>query len=171
MNPILTMRPTEPEDEPFLRALQEERDVERLFLDALPPEMSEAKKRIVESQYQAREDHYANVNWDQTDCLILVEGERVGRFIVMQNSEEIRLADIVVAKAHRGKGIGLAVIQGIQGECMQSKRPLRLHVERNGPALGFYQQLGFQLLEERGTHYFMEWRPAGLDGRTLHFSD
>ena len=169
MSPVLTMRPTEPEDEPFLKALRAEHDTERLFLDHLPPEMEETKKLILDSQYAAHAHHYANVDWDRKDCVIVVDGEPVGRFIVMQNGEEIRLADIVVSKAHRGKGIGLAVIQGIQGESMQSKRPIRLHVDRNNAALSFYQQMGFHLLEERETHHFMEWRPPTLEDKTRHF--
>jgi GNAT superfamily N-acetyltransferase len=166
---MLTMRPVVPEDEPFLRALRAEHDSERLHLQDLGPEMETVKKVILASQFEGHAKHFKDANWDRSDCLIEVDGEPVGRFIVMQNGEEIRLADIVVAGEHRGKGIGRAVIEGTQGECIQSKRPLRLHVEKFNPALQFYQQMGFRLLEDRETHFFMEWTPPDLLGKTMYF--
>lgn len=169
LNKMLTMRPVVSEDEPFLRELRAEHDSERLHLQELGPEMEEITKVILSSQFEAHSKHYKDVNWDRKDCLIEVDGEPVGRFIVMQNSEEIRLADIVIAAAHRGKGIGNAVIEGTMGECIQSKRPMRLHVEKFSPALQFYQQLGFRLLEDRETHYFMEWTPPNMQGKTMYF--
>lgn len=169
MNKLLTMRPVIPEDEPFLRKLRAEHDVERLHLQDNDPDMEHMRKIILDSQFEGHSKHYKDVNWDRKDCLIEVDGEPVGRFIVMQNSEEVRLADIVIAAAHRGKGIGHAVIEGTQGECVQSKRPLRLHVEKLNPALQFYQQMGFRLLEDRETHFFMEWTPSSLQGKTMYF--
>ena len=169
MNKMLTMRPVRPEDEPFLRELRAEHDVERLHLHDVDPDFEAMKKVILTHQFEGHAKHYKDVNWDRKDCIIEVDGEPVGRFIVMQNSEEIRLADIVIASAHRGKGIGHAVIEGTQGECIQSKRPLRLHVDKFNPALQFYQQLGFRLLEDRETHLFMEWTPPNLQGKTMYF--
>ena len=166
---MLTMRPVMPEDEPFLRELRAEHDAERLHLQDWGEEQELARKLILEHQFEGHTKHFQNVNWDRKDCLVLVDDEPVGRFIVMQNAEEVRLADIVIAGKYRGQGIGHAVIEGTQGECIQSKRPLRLHVEKFSPALQFYQSLGFRLLEDRQTHFFMEWTPPNLMGKTLFF--
>jgi hypothetical protein len=35
---------------------------------------------------------------------------------------------------------------------------VRIHVERQNPALALYERLGFRLLEDRGVYLFLEWR-------------
>ena len=49
MNKLLTMRPVIPEDEPFLRKLRAEHDVERLHLQDNDPDMGD----LVASQWFA----------------------------------------------------------------------------------------------------------------------
>ena len=93
---------------------------------------------------------------------ILVDGEPVGRMIILQNGKEIRIADLAIDAAHRRKGIATAAIQGNIGEAIQSKRALRLHVAKFGDedAARLYTRLGFVPIEDRGSHWFMEWRPG-----------
>ena len=38
-------------------------------------------------------------------------------------------------------------------------KPVRIHVERNNPALRLYHRLGFSSVEDQGVYYLMEWRP------------
>ena len=38
-------------------------------------------------------------------------------------------------------------------------KPLRIHVERMNPALGLYERLGFEQVEDRGVYWLMEWQP------------
>jgi hypothetical protein len=44
-------------------------------------------------------------------------------------------------------------------------RPVRIHVERQNPALAFYERLEFRLLEDRGVYLFLEWQPGSERGR------
>ena len=162
---MMVLRPAVPEDEPFLRELRAEYDSERLGLDHVGEELQEYKRKVLDHNYRAHAAHYKSADWDRKECIIEFEGEAAGQVTVMQDSEEIRLADLVVSKKHRGKGLGHAVLQGIQSESMQSKRPIRLHVEKsNLMALQFYQMIGFQELEDRITHTFMEWVPPQTGG-------
>ena len=169
MNITLTMRPVRDDDEPFLKELRAEFDSERLHLNSWPAELEEQKKILLATQFDAHTLDRAKADWDKTSCIVEVGGKKAGQFTVFQNSEEIRIADIVISKAFRGMGVGQAIIEGTQGECVQSKRPLRLHVDMLSPALQFYQSLGFRLLEQRDTNYFMEWLPPNMQGQKLHF--
>ncbi|HEY1110480.1 MAG TPA: GNAT family N-acetyltransferase [Opitutaceae bacterium] len=161
-----------PEDEPFLRDLQAQVDSERLGLQYWSQESVELAQKILAQQYNAHSAYYRTVknNWDTKDCIIELEGKAVGRFIVTQGAEEIYLAEIAVDRAHRGKGLGQAVIEATKSECVQSKRVLRLRVDVHNSAIHFYLGLGFAPLEQQQTHVLMEWVPPNLQGRKLHFS-
>lgn len=171
MNALLKLRPMRPEDEPFLRELRAQVDSERLGLQYWSPEQQELAQQLKDMQFRAHSAHYRKLksNWDTRDCVIELGGEAVGRFVLTQNSEEIRLADITVHSAHRGKGIGHAVIDGVKSECVQSKRVLRLHVDYSNPALQFYASIGFRVIEQHPVYCLMEWEPPTI-GKSIHFS-
>ena len=42
-------------------------------------------------------------------------------------------------------------------------------VKLNTAAITFYEHMGFRLLEDRITHYFMEWVPPSMQGTKLYF--
>ena len=167
--PALLMRPVRDDDEPFLRELRTQVDAERLGLHYWSPESEDLARKIIELQYRAHAGHFRRLKsgWDTKDCIIEVDGRPVGRFIVTQDGKTIHLAEIAVHQAHRGKGIGQAVIEGTKAECVQSKRVLRLHVDPLNPALQFYLQLGFQLMEQLPAYLLMEWRPPNLGRKTI----
>ena len=164
----ITVRPVRQDDEPYLRELRAESDSERLLLDYVIVEEA-LKKRLLEHQFDARQSYFREADWDKKECLIEMELQPVGSFVVMQDSGEIRLADIVIQKSHRGLGIGFAIIQSIQQESVRSNRPLRLHVEKNNPALEWYGNIGFRVLEDQETHFFLEWTSPDQRGKTLYF--
>ncbi len=166
----LTLRPARDDDEPFLRSLKAEEDSERLFLDDWHPDREKEKQKIIGLQFAAHERYYTkDINWDHKRCVIEMNGAPVGRLTVCQNSEEIRIADIVISRHFRGMGIGEAMIEANKHESRQSKRPIRLHVERFNPAFQYYERMGFRLIEDRGSHFFMEWVPETMIGRALYF--
>ena len=47
-----------------------------------------------------------------------------------------------------------------RGEAGEAAKAVRIHVERNNPALHLYHRLGFKQTEDQGVYYLMEWRPA-----------
>lgn len=172
MNALLKLRPVDPDDEPFLRGLRAQVDAERLGLQYWSPESEDLARKIVDLQFRAHSAHYKTIksNWDTKDCIIELDGVPVGRFVVTQDPKVVHLADIAVDRQHRGKGIGQAVIDATKAECVQSKRFLRLHVDPTNPALQFYLQLGFRMIEQHPTYLLMEWVPSSLMGKTMVFS-
>lgn len=171
MRGVLKFRPATQDDEPFLRSLRAEFDAERLFIQCWDTQDEGLKRKILDLQYRAHEAHYLKVksNWETRDNIIELDGEPVGRFIVSGDRDEIRLADIVVISRYRGCGIGQAVLDTTKAECLQSKRPLRLHVEKFSQAVRFYLAQGFCSIDETPSHYLMEWRPGSLPGKPLYF--
>lgn len=172
MSAVLKMRPMRADDEPFLRLLREQVDSERLGLQHLAPEDEEFARKIVDLQYRGHAAHYKQVKskWDTQDCIIEIDGQPAGRFILTQDSKVVMLADLVVDRAYRGKGVGQAVIEGIKAECVQSKRLLRLHVDINNSAVYFYLQLGFVVVEQKPVQFLMEWSPPSMPARPSVFS-
>jgi ribosomal protein S18 acetylase RimI-like enzyme len=171
MNAMLQLRPIDPDDEPFLRELRCQIDVERLGVQYWAPEAAPLAQLIVDLQFKAHAAHYKTVknNWDTKDCIILFNGHRAGRFIVTQDAKVVHLADIAVHMAFRGMGLGQAVIETVKAECEQSKRMLRLRVDPDNSALQFYLNLDFRVIEQNPVRFLMEWVPVSLQGKTMYF--
>lgn len=170
---LLTLRPVRPEDEPFLRDLRAQVDVERLGLAGWNPDSDSVAlaQKVISHQFTAHAAHYRRVknNQDTKDCVILFNQSPVGRFIVTQDSEQVYVSDIAVHPAFRGQGIGQAVIASAQHECEQSKRLLHLHVDRQNTAVQFYLGLGFRAIAQDELRFLMEWVPSSLVGQTQVF--
>lgn len=162
----LRLRPSRPEDEPAIRTLFEEVDIQRLGMGRWK---ATERQPIIELQFRARQRHFQTLDEDQKECVIEVGGEFAGRIIVVQSALEIRLADLALHQKFQGMGIGRAIIETTRQEAIQSKRPLRLMVEKLNPARTFYEKLGFYQTDDNGAHVFMEWTPAGPKGTKLHF--
>jgi GNAT superfamily N-acetyltransferase len=168
---VLKFGPATPDDEPFLRSLRAQYDAERLFIQYWDSQDDKMKRNILDLQYRAHEAHYKKVkhNWETKDNIIELDNVPIGRFIVSGDKDEIRLADILIHSKFRGLGIGQAVIDTTKAECMQSKRPLRLHADKFGKAIRFYLNQGFSSIEETDTHYLLEWRPGSLPDKPSYF--
>lgn len=169
MSHILKLRPVDPDDEPFLRLLRQQMDTERLGIQYWGPDQQEMAQKILDLQFRAHSMHYKTVKsgWETKDNIIELDGEPAGRFIVAGGKSELRLCDIAVEKRFRGQGLGQAILDMTKNECMQSNRPLRLHVDKLNSACQFYLKQGFRVVEDKDTHYFMEWLPHP-DRRTIY---
>lgn len=157
--PIFRLRPTESQDEAFLI---------ELFACSLPTAMSaameqwEAGQRAMFLMMQSRAQR-----WDydrrfpeaQYDIVMLGE-EPVGRAWVGRSSEEIRLLDLTLVPHARNRGIGTALLGGLQKEAAREQKALRHCVLKdNVDAHRLYQRLGFVVTGDLGTHYQLEWQP------------
>jgi ribosomal protein S18 acetylase RimI-like enzyme len=173
MSQILKLRPTRPDDEPYLRELKAQLDSERLGIQYWGPGQEEMARKVIELQFRGHAAHYAKVKagWETKDNIIELGGVPVGRFIVAGGKSELRLCDIAIDRAHRGMGLGKAILDSIKNECVRSHRPLHLHVDRLNNAFQFYVSQGFRVVEDKETHYFMEWNPNPESGRIFSFGN
>jgi GNAT superfamily N-acetyltransferase len=154
MSQILTLRPTRADDQEFLYRLFYSVHSEKLRLGPLG---EEEKTKLVELMYQGFIRHYSSLAPVSDDRLILLNNESIGRMILLQTREEIRLADLAILPEYRQRGIGSALIGQVQTESMMSKRPVRLQVAQFDRALGLYRRLGFYKTDVEGPYIHLEW--------------
>jgi ribosomal protein S18 acetylase RimI-like enzyme len=154
--------------EPRLRPVE---DGDRAFLIELygsvrEPELAHVpwddgtRRAFVEHQFGAQDAHYRQNYPGATLDLVEVDGEPAGRLYVHRGPSDIRIMDIALAPAFRGRGIGTALLRGLMAEAQQSGRTLSIHVEMNNPARTLYERLGFRPAGEHGVYVLMERLPT-----------
>jgi ribosomal protein S18 acetylase RimI-like enzyme len=154
MSQILTLRPVRADDHEFLSRLFYSVHSEKLNPTHLN---AEEKHRLIGLMYQGFARHYSAIEPCADDRIVLVNNECIGRMILLQTREEIRLADLAILPQYRQRGIGSALIGQLQTESLISNRPLRLHVARFDRALRLYQRLGFYKIEVAEPYLHLEW--------------
>ena len=154
----VALRPVREDDEGFLERVYASTRAEEL---ARVPWSDEQKAAFVAMQFAAQSAHYAQHYTGMSSDVILVDGEPAGRLLVARWREEIRIVDIALLPAFRGRGAGSRLLGDLMDEATQTARPLSIHVERDNRALALYERLGFRPAGETGVHLRMQWDPAG----------
>ena len=154
MSQILTLRPVRADDKEFLYRLFSSVHFEKLTLARMN---LEEKNRLIGFMYQAFSRHYSTIGLAADDRIVLLNNECIGRMILLQTREEIRLADIAILPEHRQRGVGSALIGQLQTESLISNRPVRLQVARFDRALRLYQRLGFYKIDVAEPYLHLEW--------------
>jgi ribosomal protein S18 acetylase RimI-like enzyme len=155
MEQSINFRPEVAEDEEFLaRLYATTRDYE---LNLLPWD-SEQKAAFLRSQFGLQRQHYRRHYPNAAFLIIESNGAKIGRMYVDRSESDILLMDIALMPEFRGKGLGGQLIASLLAEAGAAQKAVRIHVERNNPALHLYERLKFRVLEDKGVHYMMEWR-------------
>lgn len=152
----ITRRPIRPGDRAFLLDVYSSTRKREL---ALVPWTDEQKRAFCEMQFNAQDLDYRRNYPDATYEVVLVNGQPAGRLYVGRWPDELRIIDITLVARFRGQGIGTRLLHELQAEAAAAKKVLRIHVERENPALRLYQRLGFHLLEEKDVYLFLAWHP------------
>ncbi|MDX6481054.1 MAG: hypothetical protein QOG85_1564 [Gaiellaceae bacterium] len=153
------LRPVTPDDRHFLlRVYASTREEELRLVDW----SDDQKAAFVQQQFDAQDAHYREHYDPATFDVIEVDGEPVGRLYVARWEDEIRIMDIALVPAHRGRGIGSALLRDLLDEGARSGKRVSIHVEMNNPAVRLYERLGFAPIEERGVYLLLEATPARL---------
>jgi ribosomal protein S18 acetylase RimI-like enzyme len=151
------LRPVEDADRAFLVELYAGTREEELAQVEWEPG---AKRAFVEQQFSAQDAHYRANYPGATLDVIEVDGEPAGRLYVHRGPSDIRIMDIALAPAFRGRGIGTALLRELMAEAGESGRKLSIHVEVNNPARRLYERLGFVPAGEHGIYVLMERPPS-----------
>jgi ribosomal protein S18 acetylase RimI-like enzyme len=156
-SPGVSLRPFRDEDLEFLFRVYASTRWEEL---APVPWEEEQKAAFLRMQATAQHAYYQE-NYKGADWLVIEHfGLPAGRLYVHRREKEIRLVDISLLPEHRNAGIGSALLHELIAESTATGKPLRIHVEKNNPALSLYERLGFVPIVDKGVYHLME-RPPG----------
>lgn len=120
----------------------------------------EDKQAFLESQFKAQDASYKMMNLGAIHRIITLDGTDIGRLIVDRQDDQLRIIDLSILTEYRGRGIGTDILRSLLNEAHGGKVPVRLHVEKQSPALRMYLRHGFRQIGDTGHHYAMEWKPA-----------
>jgi ribosomal protein S18 acetylase RimI-like enzyme len=152
----VTLRPATDADRPLLLAVYSSTRTEELDQVAWAPGQREWFLRM---QFDAQDREYHRLNPHGSFEVIEVDGLPAGRLYVDRRPGDLRIVDIALLPPYRGRGIGAALVRGLQAAAAGEGRIVSIHVELSNRAAGFYERLGFTLAEDLGVYRRMEWTP------------
>ena len=115
--------------------------------------------RFLQMQFKLQHTQYLAIFPEASFDIIYIGHTPAGRLYVDRQADGIYIVDVALLPSFQRQGIGTMILKDLIAEADERGVPLRIHVERNNPALPFYIRLGFTVIEDMGVHYFME-RPA-----------
>jgi len=150
----LAFRPVTDDDLPFLSQLYGSTRADELA----PLPWTEAQKAdFLAMQFSAQHDHYRR-HYPDADFLVIARGgSPAGRLYVDRWAREHRIIDIALMPAHRGQGLGTALMGDLLAEAAAAGKCVTIHVEKNNPAMRLYGRLGFVAIEDKGVYDLMRW--------------
>ncbi len=158
MQQIITFRPIRTADFPFLQQVYA--STRREEVDQLVDWTEQQKEDFLAQQFHAQHTFYQQQFAAAEYLVVLLDGKPAGRLYIDRRPDEIRLIDIALLPAFRGRGIGSALLKDLLDEGRRAGKPVRIHVEQFNPALRLYERLGFRKIGDTGVYYFMEWEPG-----------
>ena len=151
------LRPRRDDDRPFLARLYASTRADEM---ALLDWSQEEKTAFLAMQFEAQTRHYDEHYGDAEFLIIERNHEPIGRLYLQRREDEIRIVDIALLPKAQRAGIGGRLLRRVLDEAADTGRAVRIHVERNNPALALYQRLGFRKIDDLGVYYLMEWTTA-----------
>lgn len=156
---VITLRPITDDDQEFLYQLYASiRAAEKELVGWTNEQWDEFLRMQFYLQHTQYQQNYRHPSLD----IIMEAGVPVGRFYVDRRADEYRLIDIAVLPEFRRRGIAGLLLKSLLREAEANGLPVSLHVERNNPILGYYQEVGFRIEEDKGIYLFMVRPTAGI---------
>jgi len=155
---MASFRPIRPDGAAFLLEVYASTRLDELaVVDWDDTQKASFLHRQFAAQHQFSQERYTSTDF----LIILCDAVPVGRLSVARWEDEIRIVDIALLPPYRHTGIGTAILTDLLAEAQRIGKPVRIHVEKNNPALSLYTRLGFTPLADRGVYWFLEWSPGG----------
>jgi ribosomal protein S18 acetylase RimI-like enzyme len=125
-----------------------------------PVPWSDSQKHdFLRMQFELQTTYYRQHYSDAAYQIILLGEKEIGRLYIHRGKDHVLVIDIALLPEHRGTGIGGRLMRNVLSEAAADRKRVRIHVERDNRALSLYTRLGFELLENEGVYYLMEWKP------------
>ena len=147
--PDVTLRPVEPDDRAVLVEVYASSRADELAQVAWTDEQRAA---FIEFQFDAQDQAYRQYE-EAEFMVVLADGVPAGRLYLARFPGELRIVDIALLPAFRGRGIGTSLVEDVMALAAAEGRRVSLHVERWNPARRLYERLGFVVADEEGPVY------------------
>lgn len=149
----LSYRPLAATDFDFIEALYLSTREEELALSEWPEDQ---KRAFLVQQHRAQHHHYQTYYPNAEWLIVERDGAPIGRLYVDIWTRELRIVDISLVSAARGRGIGEALLRDVIEWASGSGKGVSIHVEKFNPARHLYLRLGFVVAEDKGVYDLME---------------
>lgn len=116
----------------------------------------EQQLEFLEMQFNAQHEHYQKNYSEASFDVIMLDKKPVGRLYVSEWSTQIRIVDIALLPEYRGRGIGSLLLDQLFERARDKNIDVSIHVEKNNSAMGWYQRLGFQRVEDKEVYILMK---------------
>lgn len=159
---MIQLRPVEEKDKVFIEFVyRSTRENELSYTN-----WSELQKQaFISMQLAAQHAEYKKMFHEAEFQVIEFNKKQAGRLYTWENEFEIRLIDITLVPAFRGRGIGTKLLKMLLDKASMANKIVSLHVEANNPALNLYKRLGFIFIKNNGHHLYMEWKTSSIKGK------
>ncbi len=152
--PPVTLRPEQPEDEAFLLELYASTRQQELDLTQWD---AATRSGFIKMQFKAMRQGYAAMFSRGEFSIVLRQDQAIGRIVIHRGEHEIRLVDMALMPEARCRGIGAFLVQTLQEEARQTRKPILLQVLKGNRAARLYEQLGFRCTGSNGPYDEMTW--------------
>lgn len=116
------------------------------------------KEQFITQQFQAQHSYYQKEYPDAAYDIIQFKNQDIGRLYLHERTDEFRIIDIGILPEYQRKGIGTHILKTILEDAANKSKAVRIHVEKNNPALQLYTRLRFREIEDKGVYLLMEWK-------------
>ena len=152
----ISLRPSEPTDEPLLyEVYASTREDELALVDWTDVQKAAFLRQQFSAQHSFYHDRYAHARFD----LILQDGTPIGRLYVARWPEKIHILDIALLPPYRNAGIGTGLLRALLAEAAATGKRASIYVERFNPARRLYERLGFSEVADEGIYLLLECSP------------
>ena len=153
MSVAVTLRPIKDDDLDFLRKVYASTRLDELRQTSWSQQqINDFLAMQFEAQHQFYKEQFAEASFD----IVEYDGKDAGRLYLDCREDEIRIVDIALLPEFRGRGLGTRLLNHVIRDAQQNQLSVRIHVEKNNPALTLYQRLGFKEIGDRGIYWLME---------------
>lgn len=160
----LSLRPMATSDKVFVESLYRSTRDDLRLIDA----EDDFIEGLIEMQQYAQTRGYGDMFPNAMYFVAEHHKERIGRVVLDFGQNEIRVVDIALIPAARGKGYGSQVLQAVQMAAAKVMAPVALSVRADHiPAKQLYARLGFVVEEAQMPFERMTWYPPAPGSLTL----
>jgi GNAT superfamily N-acetyltransferase len=151
----IALRPRRDDDANFVRDVYVAARWDEVKITGWPEPVRLA---FLHDQHRLQDTHYRLYYQGAAWGIVEAGGERAGRLYLMRSGSDLRLIDIALMPACRGKGIGGGLIGAVQDQARTlGLATVSIHVEQFNPARTLYERLGFHQTGTTGIYHLMKW--------------